>query len=636
MGFWRNQLVRSDRPGGRRRVGRRPEPRKGFFTDTSICIGCKACEVACKEWNAIPEDGLDLLSQSYDNTGALGASTWRHVAFIEQTSDRIEQARESGRQLVDLGMPSVRAARAALASRRHGDGDSRCRCQLRPARQPATGRPTRAGLPLADGLRRVQALHPRRLPRRLPHRRALPHRVRHGRRAGRRLQRLRLLRARPAPSGSSTPATARGGRRSAGTRSQNVAGESARQKCTLCYDRLGAGPDAGVRPGLPDDVDQVRRPRRDAGHGAGAGRARCTQLGFSEARLYGATTNDGVGGTGSMFLLLDEPEVYGLPPDPRVTTADLPDMFRKAGYGGAGDARDGSRLVRREAQVTTNPFDADRPPERAAAAAATAPAPAAVAAPRRVADGPGRRASTATTGATSSSRAPWEKDIPAYLFLGGLAAGSALLGAGGAARDLPRAAPRRPDRRRRRRCRSAVRALAKDLGKPSRALNMMRTVKLTSPMSVGSWILTAFGSFAGAASPPRSAAEARAALAAGGSGGSAGWPRRCGSPTGPATVGSALFAPPLAAYTAVLLADTATPTWHESYRELPFVFVSSANAAASGLALVTVPAARERPGAQARRRRAPLVELVAFEQHGGPARAHARRSRCAPARPGGC
>ena len=60
-------------------------PRKGFFTDTSICIGCKACEVACKEWNALPMDGLGLSANSYDNTGDLGASTWRHVAFVEQT-----------------------------------------------------------------------------------------------------------------------------------------------------------------------------------------------------------------------------------------------------------------------------------------------------------------------------------------------------------------------------------------------------------------------------------------------------------------------------------------------------------------------------------------------------------------------
>src|SRR5690349_24745100 len=59
-------------------------PRMGFFTDTSVCIGCKACEVACKEWNAVPDDGFDLLGQSYDNTGGLSANSWRHVAFIEQ------------------------------------------------------------------------------------------------------------------------------------------------------------------------------------------------------------------------------------------------------------------------------------------------------------------------------------------------------------------------------------------------------------------------------------------------------------------------------------------------------------------------------------------------------------------------
>src|SRR3954462_583868 len=59
-------------------------PRVGFFTDTSVCIGCKACEVACKEWNAVPEDGLNLLGLSYDNTGGLGADLWRAVAFIEQ------------------------------------------------------------------------------------------------------------------------------------------------------------------------------------------------------------------------------------------------------------------------------------------------------------------------------------------------------------------------------------------------------------------------------------------------------------------------------------------------------------------------------------------------------------------------
>ncbi len=65
-----------------------PPERVGFFTDTSVCIGCKACEVACKEWNAVPEDGISLSGMSYDNSVQLSADTWRHVAFIEQQVDR--------------------------------------------------------------------------------------------------------------------------------------------------------------------------------------------------------------------------------------------------------------------------------------------------------------------------------------------------------------------------------------------------------------------------------------------------------------------------------------------------------------------------------------------------------------------
>ena len=58
--------------------------RVGFFTDTTLCIGCKACEVACKEWNDVPADGFDFLGLSYDNTGVQSADSWRHVAFVEQ------------------------------------------------------------------------------------------------------------------------------------------------------------------------------------------------------------------------------------------------------------------------------------------------------------------------------------------------------------------------------------------------------------------------------------------------------------------------------------------------------------------------------------------------------------------------
>ena len=58
----------------------------GFFTDTTLCIGCKACEVACKQWNQLPDDGFHLTGMSYDNTGALGAATWRHVTFAERSA----------------------------------------------------------------------------------------------------------------------------------------------------------------------------------------------------------------------------------------------------------------------------------------------------------------------------------------------------------------------------------------------------------------------------------------------------------------------------------------------------------------------------------------------------------------------
>ena len=57
----------------------------GFFTDTTLCIGCKACEVACKQWNQLPADGYKWTGNSYDNTGHLSATTWRHVAFVEHT-----------------------------------------------------------------------------------------------------------------------------------------------------------------------------------------------------------------------------------------------------------------------------------------------------------------------------------------------------------------------------------------------------------------------------------------------------------------------------------------------------------------------------------------------------------------------
>ena len=67
-----------------RAIVRPDAERMGFFTDTTTCIGCKACEVACKQWNDLPADGSGFRARgSYDHTGELNASTWRHVRFVE-------------------------------------------------------------------------------------------------------------------------------------------------------------------------------------------------------------------------------------------------------------------------------------------------------------------------------------------------------------------------------------------------------------------------------------------------------------------------------------------------------------------------------------------------------------------------
>lgn len=197
---------------------------------------------------------------------------------------------------------------------------------------------------------------------------------------------------------------------------------------------------------------------------------------------------------------------------------------------------------------------------------------------------------------------PWEADIPAYLFSGGLAAGSSLLAAGA---DLTG----RPTLRRSSRLTAlaalgfSMVALVHDLGKPARFLNMLRTAKLTSPMSIGTWLLSLYGPLAGLAAaaevvgllPDRARRGPLAMVAAVG---------------GPAGVAAALVAPPVASYTAVLLSDTATPSWHEAFRELPFVFTGSAAAASGGFAMITTPVSEAGP---ARRLAAggALLELLA-------------------------
>jgi hypothetical protein len=184
--------------------------------------------------------------------------------------------------------------------------------------------------------------------------------------------------------------------------------------------------------------------------------------------------------------------------------------------------------------------------------------------------------------------APWERDIPAYLFTGGLAAGSALLAAGGQV-------TRRPALRRAGRL-TALGAvglstyfLVNDLGRPERFHHMLRVAKPTSAMSMGTWILSAFGGVAAAAA----AAEAAPMLP---KRGLFGLVRKVLPPVGAAAgLGAAALAPALATYTAVLLADTATPSWHVAYSELPFVFAGSAMASGAAVGLIAAPADQAGP-----------------------------------------
>lgn len=166
-------------------------------------------------------------------------------------------------------------------------------------------------------------------------------------------------------------------------------------------------------------------------------------------------------------------------------------------------------------------------------------------------------------------------DVPLYLFLGGTAGGSAgmaaladLTGRPGLTRTARLAAIG---------CATAsVGALVHDLGRPKRFLNMLRVFKPTSPLSVGSWLLASFSGLAGAAA----ASEMTGLLPATG--------RAAG-------LGSGVLGSLMCTYTAVLIADTAIPAWHEAHRELPFLFAGSAMSSAAGVALLTAPPDEQAP-----------------------------------------
>ena len=234
--------------------------RMGFFTDTSICIGCKACEVACKEWNGVPDHGLDFLASSYDNTGQLGADSWRHVAFIEQ-----QVASDHGGETRWLMSSDVCKHCTSAACLEVCPTGSLIRTEFGTVVVQQD---------ICNGCGYCVT--------------ACPFGVIDKRESDGRVW-----------------------------------------KCTLCYDRIGGGlepacaqacPTKSIQFGALDDLRVDAARRIDALHEAGVG----------DARLYGHDEADGVGGMGAFFLLLDDPEVYGLPPAPVSTTRDLGSMWRSA------------------------------------------------------------------------------------------------------------------------------------------------------------------------------------------------------------------------------------------------------------------------------------------------------------------
>jgi formate dehydrogenase iron-sulfur subunit len=258
--------------------------RMGFFTDTSVCIGCKACEVACKEWNLVPEDGLVWTGESYDNTSALGANTWRHVAFVEQNEP------------LHLDGDRPDALRWLMSS-------DVCKHCTHAACLDVC--PTGSLFRTEYGTVVVQEDICNGCGYCVP---ACPFGV---------LDKRHIARS----SGDPPPEI---------LGLQLGKKEDGRVwKCTLCYDRLKGGHEPACAKACPTDSIQFG-PLDELRERAEQRLEKLEADNWNGARLYGNDPDDGVGGFGAFFLLLDEPEVYGLPPDPIVTTADLPEMWKTA------------------------------------------------------------------------------------------------------------------------------------------------------------------------------------------------------------------------------------------------------------------------------------------------------------------
>src|SRR5215218_5242966 len=299
--------------------------RVGFFTDTSVCIGCKACEVACKEWNTLPMDDangvldqIGLSGMSYDNTGKLGANSWRHVAFIEQS-------RSVDLPMPTFGRPGDDRQDSGASPAEAGDDVSLANAQQSVLNAEALSEfDPQTGQSGAD--KQIRWLMSSDVCKHCTHAGCLdvcPTGALFRTEFGTVVVQDDICNG----CGYCVPSCPYGviDRREDDGRVF---------KCTMCYDRLTDGLMPACATACPTqsiqfgDLDELQA-RADARL------ATLKSQGVETARLYGRDEDDGVGGNGAFFLLLDEPEVYGLPPDPIVPARDVVAMWKAAATGAA-------------------------------------------------------------------------------------------------------------------------------------------------------------------------------------------------------------------------------------------------------------------------------------------------------------